>query len=651
MSRRGFIGAGAAATFLAGGVGRLHDAAAKTDAGGLAMGKKIRLPYPGTTYEVTVPDTLDLAERAELALHGIAGTTDPNDEFLMWFEVFWCNRPPYLKHSGCDVECAPKFLDCMTLLRNASGSEKYMDVEKAMLEVLTGFVDPKEGLYYAKYNPKRPWHLGAYAGKGYKTQREDYAIPGTTGILLTALAARNAAGVTSCDELIRKIARGLEREAIKKKDPGTGKTYAYYPEGGATGHPFTRPRSGWLKTDEPRGEHEGGEGSVVAYFGYTLRGLAMWAAQSGDQQALDFAGQVARFVMKPKFWGHPADPPLVAGQELGHVDSHFHARAIALRGLLEYGLVAKDAHACDFVRSCYEQMRTYGIHEIGFMPTWPQGGSRLAMEGCMLGDLVAMTVKMSDAGLGDYWEDSDRIIRNHLAEGQFTRRDVLERVMRQCPQKQPAGHPGQVCTENVLDRMLGIYAAYLLPTHCQTARTMQCCTANATRGLYYAWESITRCQDGRAQVNLLLNRAAPWLDVDSYLPYEGRVVIRNKTARQIAVRIPPWVKRRELICKVGDKLRRLTMVGQYQVFDEVQPNDRIELTFPLPETTLTRTAHAKTKNATAYTIAMRGNTVVDISPRNTSPGVYAFYERGHLRKDKAPTKTVRRRVLEKPIPW
>ena len=51
-----------------------------------------------------------------------------------------------------------------------------------------------------------------------------------------------------------------------------------------------------------------------------------------------------------------------------------------------------------------------------------------------------------------------------------------------------------------------------------------CCTANGAVGLYYAWHGITRFDQssGTATVNLLLNRAAPWLDVDSWLPYEGR---------------------------------------------------------------------------------------------------------------------------------
>ncbi len=67
-------------------------------------------------YEAEVPDTLDLADRARLALRNIANTMDPEDEYNMWFEIFWCSNPPYMLHSGCDVECAPKFVDALAQL-------------------------------------------------------------------------------------------------------------------------------------------------------------------------------------------------------------------------------------------------------------------------------------------------------------------------------------------------------------------------------------------------------------------------------------------------------------------------------------------------------------------------------------------------------
>lgn len=47
-------------------------------------------------------------------------------------------------------------------------------------------------------------------------------------------------------------------------------------------------------------------------------------------------------------------------------------------------------------------------------------------------------------------------------------------------------------------------------------------------------------------MNLLLNRASGWLGIDSFLPYERKVVIHNKTAKSIAVRIPRWADKKAL---------------------------------------------------------------------------------------------------------
>ncbi|RKY04378.1 MAG: hypothetical protein DRP56_10095, partial [Planctomycetota bacterium] len=454
---------------------------AAVQSGTLAMAgsKEAKLQVPlGKSYEAMVPDTLDLAHRAELALHGIAGTTDPENDHLMWFHIGWCTKSPYMRHGGAaDIECTPKFYDAMTLLRQICGSREYLDIEQGMEKTLRSFLNKEDGLYDSIYSPKRPWHMEYYPG--IETKKEDYASMVGSGVMLTALIARYDLGMRQYEDQIRALVSGLDKVAIKKDD------YAYYPEGGG-GHPFAFLRSaGWADTAEAQSDKEGGEEAVTFYQSYQMRGLAMWAARTGDKQALELAGKLARYVMKPKFWGNAADPPHVVGNEQGHVDHHFHARAAALRGLLEYGIVAGDTRACDFVRSSYEYMRTYGINRIGFIPCLAAGGGDKHnwMEGCLLGDLLALTVKMSRSGIGDYWDDVDRIIRNKLAETQFTRRDLLEQVAKNHPKASPKGHPGQFSTENVHERMLGTFASYLMPTHIMPWNMMQCCTANASRGI------------------------------------------------------------------------------------------------------------------------------------------------------------------------
>ena len=65
-----------------------------------------------------------------------------------------------------------------------------------------------------------------------------------------------------------------------------------------------------------------------------------------------------------------------------------------------------------------------------------------------------------------------------------------------------------------------------------------CCSVNGANSLYYAWHGITRFDEGVATVNLFLNRASAWMDIDSYLPYEGKVVLHNKLARLARVPHP-----------------------------------------------------------------------------------------------------------------
>ena len=141
--------------------------------------------------------------------------------------------------------------------------------------------------------------------------------------------------------------------------------------------------------------------------------------------------------MMPKFWGGNPEPVGVAGNEQGHVDSHFHNRACTLRAILEYAKVANDDRAAEFVRRGYEYMRTFAIPRLGYVTTWPGTEYAQFCEGCMLGDWVALGIRLSDLGTGDYWDDVDQCVRNHLVEGQLVRRICSKGCLTKVPNDQP----------------------------------------------------------------------------------------------------------------------------------------------------------------------------------------------------------------------
>jgi hypothetical protein len=264
-----------------------------------------------------------------------------------------------------------------------------------------------------------------------------------------------------------------------------------------------------------------------------------------------------------------------------------------------------------------------------------------------------MGIRLSDAGLGDYWDDVDACVRNQLVEQQVTDAAQLEHIAAASTEPSweekaaPLAH--KLNYDDTIARTLGVYFGAVRPNAAVKPWVMHCCTGNATQGLYYAWEGAVREDGDTAQVNLLVNRAAQLLDVHSHLPYEGRVDIRNKGARRIRVRIPAWVGRRDLRATVEGKPEDLDWIGNGLVFCRLAGREAITLRFPVKESTAAYTVAANTPREHQFACTFRANTCVDISPVDTSPTSYRLYQRAHLRAGQAPLQQAERFVAERTV--
>ena len=623
----------------------------------------LKTTIPGAVRDVDVPDTLDLADRAALALNGLGGNIDES-LLTMYGLIRFCAKRPYFSHwASAETLCDPKFAESFPLMRIMCGSDQYSELERKFRDALLGRID--EGLYWDRVNPKRPWR-NAYAPAFYgEGKNEDFCtVPGAGRMLRALLVWRELGGGPDCDKLLDELCGGLRRILVVHGD------YGFYPEKGGWGEPCAYPRSGWLNTDEAKGDTDGGEGAVTCMHGHQLYGAAHWYELSDSPVALDLAKKLANYCLLPRFWGgvpdptgdrkglpgHVApvlpDPPFTIGSELGHWYSHFHARAIALRGLLAYGRATADDRVLEFVRRAYEFTLSQGIPRMGWINCYPAALNQ--MEGCALGDMVGLGIRLSDTGLGDYWDDVDAVARNQLVEQQLTDASALDRVVSQF-QNQPDPSeqeqmPGKLCFDNIVTRSLGSFAGTALPTSVPRPWVMHCCTGNATQGLYYAWEGALREDGDRATVNLLLNRGGRLVDVESHLPYEGVVRIRNKAATRVAVRVPSWVPRREVRLRVSGADRPLDWVGNRVLAGRLKTGDVVELIFPVPVSTVKYTVNARSPAEQVYTLTLRGSTVVDISPRDTEPTSLPMYRRESLKKGgPAPVRKVKRFVAEQVV--
>lgn len=172
---------------------------------------------------------------------------------------------------------------------------------------------------------------------------------------------------------------------------------------------------------------------------------------------------------------------------------------------------------------------------------------------------------------------------------------------------------------------------------------MHCCAGNGTRALYYIWEHILTCTDDRLQVNLLLNRASAWADVDSHLPYTGRVDVRAKQPVELAVRLPEWVAPEQVRVQVDGQDRRAGCAGRYARVGRVGPDQVARLDFPIAE----RRDEVWIEKQ-RYTLIRRGNEVVHIDPQGRH---CPLCQRDHYRQGETLWRQVERFVPDRPVDW
>ena len=609
------------------------------------------------------PDTLDLTEHARLAIHGITGSVDP-EIGDMWFHMELDHKRPFMKHISCDNACTPKYGESLALLGHMTG-EGPSEIEQLVRKRLISQIE--QGIYWNKAEDFRPWRcMYNWDREDTNPKDEDLASPvGNARMMRTLITWREIESDPGYDELIEAMVAGQARMLVEKED------YAYFPDAGY-GEAYSYPRNtGWYHQREARDELEGMEGSVNCYHGHTIYAMSIWHRLSGDERALELARKVCNYAMKPRFWGGVAltseeaervattalstkapnaprygpSPAGMPASHKGHWFSHFHRRAVGLRGMLEYGVTVGDQSVIEFVHNAYQYSKSWMFDRLGWIDGAPAKGE--ACEGCNLADLAALQIRLTDAGVGEYWDDLDHLVRNALIEQQYTDLDRAHRIVASLPEDTETPRwaqdalPNQICYEDVLERLVGTIFAMSYP-HGAKLSTIGCCTGNGAQAFYYAWEAAVRERPGLTQINLLLNRAAKTVDVASWLPYEGKVAVTIKAADRIALRMPSWVPRSQIRLQVNDGDRPLIWLGSYLLVDDLKPGDTMQVTFPVVESTARHLWAARIPHQeTEFTARFRGSTCVGISPCMTLPGWMPFYEREHMLAEQAPTKRAR----------
>jgi len=545
----------------------------------------------GERFQAEVPDTLDLADRLALAVNALTNVFDAREKHALYFTTHFSCRPPVLVANhpmDAFLNIPPKFLEALALCRLASGSDLNIETDAAVLAEQIALV-AEDGLSYAPTDA-----MVRLQHPGMERPFAEVWAEGRTIVALAILAQLDD------DPRWAQLAKRKIDKMLSLTTQKDGYLYLWK----------TRYRPG----EQPNGAEEPDRWPIIYATGALGHGSALFYRVTRYEPALKLARGLARWAVRRVFCNQD-----------GRWDfHHFHHSLYSLIGALEYALAAQDEEFLTGWTACYRYAREMGDPLIGYfpevMPGYPDNrfGDPRTVEVCEVADMLVLALKLTQAGVGDYWDDVDRWTRNMYAEGQITNADFVERI----PEGLLSPPPSAPYTDDrhITQRSVGAFWGWMRPNDglcvgpteggkrkLMSPSIMHCCTANGARTLYYVWDSILTRSGDTTRVNLLLNRASPWLDLEAHLPVEGRVTLRSKIAQRVVVRLPEWVDPSQVIVSVEAGTASAMRVGRELDLGRLDAAAVVDITFPVPERTFLRLIFGA-----LYRLTIRGSSVVAI---------------------------------------
>jgi hypothetical protein len=614
--------------------------------------------YLGERYEDTIPDTLDIAGRSELAINALTAITDPDAEYEVYWQTELFRNPAVMMHDHNDwVQSVEGFMEALPLLRVATGSSLNAQVDPVWMQVLLKSIG-SDGLVYEILDG-RPWsRLNPWSfefvwkpdGTNAKTGDVPVALATTSAKCGRILGTMAVYHLRDKNPVWREISeRMVQRLSEMAVDRGS---FAYIPHGAFAPHARFGPDA-----KMPTGYDAVDYGNIRM-----IQGLSQYYRTTGYEPAIKLAAKLTSFGMGPADYYDAQGRFLVSANEIDALlnsprlmihypeakdlkyGGHFHNHTIGLLSMLEYAVVARDQKALEFVNAAYAYAKSQGSSRVGFFPELAIDNKYFACESCEVADMIAIALKLTDGGAGDYYDDVDRWVRNQFAEQQLTNGGWIHELEKTQPRRPVAFNE---TADRLVERNIGTFAGWASGNEfASQIGIQQCCLGNSARALYYVWDRIVQRKGEELRVNLLLNRASKWADVYSYIPYEGRVELKIKQpASNVSVRIPEWINAnsRDVMCKVNGTLRPSRWEGRYVNLGEGRAGERMSLTFPIHTHTVKETI-----GNVPYTLTLKGSTVIAIDP----PGkVGPLYNRASYSAPKAPMRNTQRFISSEEIHW
>lgn len=546
--------------------------------------------------KIEVPDTLNLADRAEIALNAMMGVADEDKGFIPFFSGFFAADPAWMRHGNWDYGSSHgRLVDSMTLVRAMTGTEEGREIEDHYKENLLSFFK-EDGLSYRKNTFSEEFIRAS--GAAFE---ESASMIDQRAVLLGLTTWFIDTGNEEVKERADRLVGALRRIACKERESW------YYPASEYTAH-------GWPSFD-----------AVVtrlcpdpcAMWGRQVNPLIRYYQITGNRDAFELCENFVSNIVH-RSGAFAADGSWNAG--LGYRNGHFHTRMGTLASLARFADFTHDSFLLSWVKKCYDWGLSH-CTSFGWTPgdLHDQGYEH---ETCTLVDAIGTAITLAKNGFTEYWGTAEKFLRNQLTEAQ-----ILDTSWIHQSDTKDNDIPGDTTYYKVADRLRGAFAGYSAPNdfvysgqkgrgHIMDVQT--CCVASGTRGLYNGWNNIVTKENSRVSVNMLLNRSSKWADVYSFLPHEGKLEIyAREDIDELCIRIPEYVPYGSVIVKreLSDhssaiSARELPWVRKcFLKLSGVRKNEKVTVEFPV---IMRKTLETAVDDV--YEAKWAGDNVINITP-------------------------------------
>lgn len=355
--------------------------------------------------------------------------------------------------------------------------------------------------------------------------------------------------------------------------------------------------------------------------------LAIYYEATGDEAARHYLDDVADFFFKDLYYKEFPDGKHCHGYGVGHL----HMRMGTLAAVARYAKLYDHADLLAMTDELLTVNSSYGT-EFGWMPerhvfTYKSVGYSgtiyqpwVALEGvkidfahytrprcgwdtceiCVPADAIDAAIFLAKCGYEKYWDIAERWL-NHLFEAQI--RDdsfIIERKRGDIEEK--------ICAtfENVRNHIPGAWSSFssptwMVPRMCYPKMRrdgreglregkyysvgVACCHGWGARALGLVWQNIINEDGNKIEVNFPFNKKTASVEVESKLPFSGKISIKALKSVELFVRIPDWVEHSSVEVLVNGRQRaKAEFKGPFSDYVKVgrlKPKDEAEVRYPL----------------------------------------------------------------------